>query len=699
MATTTGTSTPDRPPSAPAAGLEGQYEKLLSTVGNLQADLQRTVGVCQSLGAQNDKLKSHYEAVRTELIQLREKHNTTRKQLLEAVEGRVEADQRTETLANKWKVQLEARTRELESLQAKLVPQDLDMLRAKVQEELEVPHQRRVALLEAEAEKHRQMFCKARREHERCRAEYEQYTIDQAREMETLHHQHRAESQALKTRIQRLEESLADATRNEEGRILRRKLEEAEATKAQLHAEVSVVRSRKEEAEVERHRLVLAQQNEAAGAHAQICALEADKQALQRRCTDVEESANRSRRQAEDARDRLQDVLEEVSKLKEACAGKDNIALEARAEAKYASERLAAEWGREKAELKATNEVLTKRLALAERRFREVSEQLANRVRSAQNLEERARRETDKEVSTLREKCARLEAEMESVRLEGGKVTSAAQRELQRLRGEVERAQSEACRILREKEAMRERVAALQSATDRAVEAGEATARGRDEAKLEVAAAVQRAQQDRDKLAEAEGEIEGLRTRLQMTEEEIAALVADADQVRETHVRALKDIKRAARRDRESHVARVRSELESLRRRASRSVRKERKRSRAYKQQAIEAHRRGLRARQVLQARVAAMAVTTASTPPVGRGAVGGIARGNFDVDPASTFGAIFDGVKLGQAPRRVHSSRRGRESEGGTQGLYARRTRWRSRSAEVARIDGGVGGTSSLVR
>lgn len=107
--------------------------------------------------------------MRTELVQLREKHNTTRKQLLEAVESRVSADQRTETLVHKWKVQLEARTKELESLQAKLVPQDLDMLRAKVQEELEVPQQRRVALLEAEVEKHRQMFCKARREHERCK--------------------------------------------------------------------------------------------------------------------------------------------------------------------------------------------------------------------------------------------------------------------------------------------------------------------------------------------------------------------------------------------------------------------------------------------------------------------------------------------------------------------------------------------------
>lgn len=81
------------------------------------------------MGSQNDKLKANYEAVRTELIHLREKHHTTRKQLLEAVENRVEADQRTETLVAKWKVQLEGRTRELESLQAKLVPQDLDMLR------------------------------------------------------------------------------------------------------------------------------------------------------------------------------------------------------------------------------------------------------------------------------------------------------------------------------------------------------------------------------------------------------------------------------------------------------------------------------------------------------------------------------------------------------------------------------------------
>lgn len=123
----------------------------------------------QALGNQNDQLKANYEAVRGELLQMREKHSRTRAQLLEAVESRVEADQRTETMVHKWKLQLEARTRELEVLQAKLVPQDLDILRAKVQEELEVPHRKRVASLEVEVERHRQMLFGVRREYERCK--------------------------------------------------------------------------------------------------------------------------------------------------------------------------------------------------------------------------------------------------------------------------------------------------------------------------------------------------------------------------------------------------------------------------------------------------------------------------------------------------------------------------------------------------
>lgn len=101
-----------------------------------------------------------------------------------------------------------------------------------------------------------------------------------------------------------------------------------------------------------------------------------------------------------------------------------------------------------------------------------------------------------------------------------------------KLRGDADRAKSEACRVLREKEALRERVAALQSATDRAGEVAETAERVRDEARLAAAAAAQRMQQEGERLAETEGENEGLRTRLQMAEEELAGLVDDANQVR-----------------------------------------------------------------------------------------------------------------------------------------------------------------------
>jgi len=129
--------------------------------------------------------------------------------------------------------------------------------------------------------------------------------------------------------------------------------------------------------------------------------------------------------------------------------------------------------------------------------------------------------------------------------------------------------------------------------------------------------------------------------------------IAQTKQAGEAHVRALKDIRKAAGAERDSHVARVRHELETLRRRARRSVRKERKRSRAYKAQAIEAHQRGQRTRQLLQARATALAAAAAAGGGMVAGAVprglgepvGG--RGSVPNNPmdstSSTFGAVGD--------------------------------------------------------
>ena len=69
-----------------------------------------------------------------------------------------------------------------------------------------------------------------------------------------------------------------------------------------------------------------------------------------------------------------------------------------------------------------------------------MSEHAANRVRAAQQLDERVRRETGKEVGVLREVSSRLEAEIERLRLEGEREASTAQQEVERLRCVVQRA-------------------------------------------------------------------------------------------------------------------------------------------------------------------------------------------------------------------------------------------------------------------
>lgn len=73
---------------------------------------------------------------------------------------------------------------------------------------------------------------------------------------------------------------------------------------------------------------------------------------------------------------------------------------------------------------------------------------------------------------------------------------------------------------------------------DDTLQAAEAVARARDEALLTASAASQRAQQERDGLAEVEGENDGLRARLQLMEEEIAALATEADHVRPFVIRS-----------------------------------------------------------------------------------------------------------------------------------------------------------------
>ena len=195
------------------------YATLLNTVESLQADLQQTITTCHGLREANAQLNREHEATKAELARQREKVSANRGELIRASKAKIEADRHTELLVSKWKVQLDERTRELEELQGKLVPQDLDMLRIQVQEELEAPHQQKIADLEAQARSFQQMFFNVRRELERSKTEFEQFSGYEAAARRNDGERAAAEARSLRARIAELESgqgagSLAEAEAN-----------------------------------------------------------------------------------------------------------------------------------------------------------------------------------------------------------------------------------------------------------------------------------------------------------------------------------------------------------------------------------------------------------------------------------------------------------------------------------------------------
>ncbi len=129
-----------------------QYTMLLSTMVELRGDLERTVAKLQEMESQNLNLTRNYELVKGELLDTRRKYNEVRESFNGAVKDRIESEKKYEGLINSIKSQLAERTREFEKQKEVLKPKDIDSIRIKVQEELEIPHKMKIQGLMAEAE-------------------------------------------------------------------------------------------------------------------------------------------------------------------------------------------------------------------------------------------------------------------------------------------------------------------------------------------------------------------------------------------------------------------------------------------------------------------------------------------------------------------------------------------------------------------
>jgi chromosome segregation ATPase len=162
------------------------YAALLHTVSDLRTDLEKTTSKIKVLEEQNYLLSNNYAVVKDELIETRKKYNEAKESYLSAVSEKFDMERKHEQFVERLKIQLAERTREFEQIRDKLVPHDIDQLRIKVQEELEIQHKQELKVLENEIDDQREKFFLLKREFERSKAEYNSLIQNQQQEIFAL---------------------------------------------------------------------------------------------------------------------------------------------------------------------------------------------------------------------------------------------------------------------------------------------------------------------------------------------------------------------------------------------------------------------------------------------------------------------------------------------------------------------------------
>ncbi len=553
-----------------------QCNSLAESVCGLQDDLHKAIGVAQALREENSKLKQNYELIKGELVVMKDRFSNQRTQLLDALEAKMKSDQETEALVQKWKVQLEARTCELEALQAQMVPQDLDLLRSQIAEDLESQHRVKVERLESEVEMQRQMFFSVRREYERCKAEYEQYTIDQSKELQSVESARNAGTHTLKAKISELETSLIAVEHGAESRHLVRMLEEAKSREATLREELNSVRKVKEKCELAKHEASLEYQKSTALNTEKQISLSADNVRLSLQVEELNSDVRRATYELDARQTQVKNLEMAMVTFRTSAEEHSKELGTVKSQAMQDMATLKASLMAEIHDLNAEIEIYSNRASAANNRSKEVIEKANQRMGLAEELEARVRQEASKQLSSAKDEVRELEVEVERLGGTASQAEAALTLKVVQCQTEVEEVQVKLRQLLMEREIMMQRMAAekeqmeifKQDREQMSRLANEANARG------DTLAAV---------LEHLKSERLAMRATIARMEIDLNNVLADMEALRAGHLEAIKEVKSSALKQRKAQNEKMRSEMEEMNRKSRKEIRRERKRGDTYK--------------------------------------------------------------------------------------------------------------------
>jgi coiled-coil domain-containing protein 41 len=568
------------------------YAALLQTVSEMRSDLEKTTLKIMSLESQNEQLQNNFFATKEELLDTRKKYNEARESYLSAVGEKFEAEQEHDAVIERLKGQLQEKTKEFEKIRDDLIPHDIDQLRIKVQEELEIRHKQELKAMEAELEIQREKNFGTRRELERTRAEYNSLIQNQQNEINSL----RVEKDELieAVRLEALKHRQVDAPYGKDERLRTQtaKLSEQAHLIELLRDEIKAVRAEKKEATANTDQMRAKLEHSQTLLKAKIVSIEAENTGLQQKLSileaecDKKESQIRSQRlSSDDLANRMDDARKELEDAERSWQLARNDLTRQYDSLQDASER-------EHREFVDQVEALRSTIDDREEALRRVQREASEMQLRAESAEREIRRAHLVQMQEMRRKCTSSELELADALQSARSAQDQMLAQQEQAAGEKDSLALEVSRLKREKEILygklRDGEASLDAQRKRSLS--------------EQQELVGKASGAEKKWRDAQTHAAQLDNKLQVLNAKVSELERDRKRERDNYdqlehrysqmLLQVEAMKTNFHQQLQSVAPSVKERMEALQRQMKSALMKERKRSDGYKAKALEAHYR-----------------------------------------------------------------------------------------------------------
>ncbi|KAJ7414095.1 Centrosomal protein of 83 kDa [Willisornis vidua] len=267
----------------------------------------------------SERHKANYQILKAEHQRLQGDYTKSQDELKQLLDEKQAAHDKVQHLLADYQEQLLGKTQELEKVKMQvLTPQKLELLKAKIQEELESPMRERYQKLENEVEKYRTLYNKLRYEHTFLKSEFEHQQEEHARVLEQKKINYEAEIARLEKDKEELHNQLLSVDPTKEGK----RLEALSREKAQLcqklkafEAEVAELRAEKQSCGMEAENIQRVQARQLAEMQTAMRCLEAEKKSAELQVGRIEKELQMSNEQNNVLTSKLHKSEREVNSL------------------------------------------------------------------------------------------------------------------------------------------------------------------------------------------------------------------------------------------------------------------------------------------------------------------------------------------------------------------------------------------------